>query len=214
MQFGKWLLLCTVPIIVVMIVVRETTTSRTLKTLFKSVGNPSRWLMLLATGRLDGRSADQNLESGRHDGQDVEDEAKASRLARSIIHKAKCVLWLSNSSVSRRICIAAYQISSSTQWVLPQLRFPDLFQVVLRSASVVLLDFVELGSAQCVRLAVVSMTLAQLAHINYFYKTVLITVRFRSLPVDLRRSCCLGPWGLLSSQSIAHSSKSLGGDTP
>lgn len=92
LQFGKWLLLCIVPIIVVMIVVRETTTSRTLKALFKSVGNPSRWLMLAATGRLDGRSADQRLENAGRDGEDIEDEAKASRLARSIIHKAKYVL--------------------------------------------------------------------------------------------------------------------------
>lgn len=98
-----------------------------------------------------GRSrAGGHRTSRRSRGRGKEELADPQHLDKSEVRP--CVAALATNN---RICIAAYQITSSTQWVLPQLKYPDLFQKVLRSVSV--LDFVDLRGSQCVRRAVDSL---------------------------------------------------------
>lgn len=82
---------------------------------------------------------------------DEQEEARRRRFIRSIMTKTKIV-------------VASYQIASSTQWVLPQINFPDVFSFVLRTANVLGLDFIQLGSTDCI------------VRLSYFYKLVVVTL--------------------------------------
>jgi len=63
-----------------------------------------------------------------------------------------------------KIVLAVYQISSSTPWSLPQVEFPSITSIVLKTATVLQLNIFQFGSSDC------------LVHLNYFEELVTITV--------------------------------------
>ncbi|KAJ8600066.1 hypothetical protein CTAYLR_001869 [Chrysophaeum taylorii] len=78
-------------------------------------------------------------------------------------HAKQRKFWMSIMTKAK-ICIAAYQISSSTPWSLPQVHFPAITAYVLKLASVLQLNFFQVGSSDCIR------------HMDYFEELIIITV--------------------------------------
>mmetsp|Transcript_2957 Transcript_2957/g.9232 ORF Transcript_2957/g.9232 Transcript_2957/m.9232 type:complete len:499 (+) Transcript_2957:612-2108(+) len=91
-----------------------------------------------------------------------------------------------------KVIIAAWQIASSTAWVLP-VKFPSVFEFVQLAFSI---DFVQLASVSCITQAgyyttLVCVTVAPLALIFAglaFYATVLVIRRKIGLSDDLERN--------------------------
>ena len=133
--------------------------------LFKKFGKKEHWealkrmAILICTGKFNLREADKmgddihNKQALRKQQSKEEAEADARRqqFMKSVMTKIK-------------ICVAAYQIASSTQFVMPQIQFPDLFNMMLRATGILGLDFMQLGSTDCV------------VRLSYFHKLVVTTL--------------------------------------
>ncbi|KAJ8614287.1 hypothetical protein CTAYLR_001173 [Chrysophaeum taylorii] len=109
--------------------------------------------VLVGTGKFNMRDADKfgEMSSSRRKQAEEEAEERQKRLQKSIMTKVK-------------IIVAAYQIATSTQFVIPQVNFPDIFKTVLRASNIIGLDFMSLGSTDC------------LIHLSYFHKLMVTTL--------------------------------------
>ena len=92
-------------------------------------------------------------ESHMTEGVEEEEESKRKKkyLFTAIMTKAK-------------ICLAAYQIAAVTPWSLPAVHFPAPTTAVLKVASLVEFNFLQLGSTDCI------------LKMSYFEKLVVLTV--------------------------------------
>ena len=79
------------------------------------------------------------------------EDAQRQRFWTSVMTKAK-------------ICLAAYQITAATPWTLPGVRFPAVTEAVLKAISIFELNFVQLGSTDCV------------LRLDYFAKLSIVTI--------------------------------------
>ncbi|KAJ8605816.1 hypothetical protein CTAYLR_000574, partial [Chrysophaeum taylorii] len=122
--------------LIIVLLIFVTIVSRFLMRRFGLHGTCWRVFEEILTGRFEFIEAVSSWEQQQQQQQSADSERKQRERFRSIMTKLKIV-------------IACWQISSSTVWTLPRVRFPVLFEVVLKTGRALGLDFIELGSFNC-----------------------------------------------------------------
>lgn len=124
-------------------------------------GTPAHWYLISRLAR--GYARDETSE-GADTGTDLVElkvESTDPEMRRHEEQRQK--LWKSILS-KLKIIVAAWQIASSVEWVLPQVSFPEVYQAVIHTLGILGLSFIEVTSFEC------------LFNWTYFHKLVFATV--------------------------------------
>lgn len=127
----------------------------------KRYGTPAHWYLLSMLARSYARDG---TSEGADTGTDLV-ELKVESTDPEIREREEQRQKLWKSVLSKlKIIVAAWQIASSIEWVLPQVNFPDVYHAVVHTLGILGLSFIEVTSFEC------------LFNWTYFHKVVFATV--------------------------------------